>query len=79
MWVLLILLLCWFWGILMIALVLMVFGCRFHFEGKDFGKTNVNNTFDRWSEYTYNAGQKVKQEFTAKEEPKAEEGPDREE
>ena len=79
MWVLLILLLCWFWGILMIALVLMVFGCRFHFEGKDFGKTNVNNTFDRWSEYTYNAGQKVKQEFTAKEEPKAEEDPNREE
>ena len=79
MWVLLILLLCWFWGILMIALVLMVFGCRFHFEGKDFGKTNVNSTFDRWSDYTYNAGQKVKQEFTAKEEPKAEEDPNREE
>ena len=76
MWVTLILLLGWFWGIIMISLVLMLFGCRFHFEGRDFGRTNVNSTFDRWSDYTYNAGQKVKQEFTAKGDPASAQNPE---
>ena len=69
-WVLLLLLLVWFWGVIVGAVILMLFGCRFHFEGRDFGKTNVNDTFDRMSDYTYNAGQKVKQEFSSGEKPK---------
>ena len=63
MWVLLILLLVWFWGAIVLALVMMVFGCRFHFEGRDFGRINMNDTFDRAQQKVYETGQKVKEEF----------------
>ena len=66
MWVLLILLLGWFWGTIGLALVLMLFGCRFHFEGKDFGKINVNDTMDKASQKVYETGQKVHDEFSGK-------------
>ena len=66
MWVLLILLICWFWGVIGLALVLMIFGCRFHFEGRDFGKINVNDTMDKASQKVYETGQKVHEEFSGK-------------
>lgn len=66
LWVLLIILLGWFWGTIGLALVLMLFGCRFHFEGKDFGKINVNDTMDRASQKVYETGQKVHDEFSGK-------------
>ena len=66
MWVLLIIMLGWFWGTIGLALVLMLFGCRFHFEGKDFGKINVNDTFDRAQQKVYETGQKVHEEFSGK-------------
>ncbi len=66
MWVLLILLLGWFWGTIGLALVMMLFGCRFHFEGKDFGKINVNDTMDKASQKDYETGQKVHDEFSCK-------------
>ena len=66
MWVLLILLLGWFWGTIGLALVMMLFGCRFHFEGKDFGKINVNETFDKAQQKVYETGQKVHDEFSGK-------------
>ncbi len=66
MWVLLLLLLCWFWGVILIALAMMVFGCRFHFEGRDFGRININDTFDKAQQAAYDAGQRVKEEFKGK-------------
>lgn len=66
MWVLLILLLVWFWGTIVLALVLMIFGCRFHFEGRDFGKINVNETMDKASQKIYETGQMVHEEFSGK-------------
>jgi hypothetical protein len=66
LWVMLILLLCWFWGVMVLALVMMVFGCRFHFEGRDFGRININDTFDRASQKVYETGQKVHDEFSGK-------------
>ena len=68
MWVLLIFLICWFWGTIILALVMMLFGCRFHFEGKDFGKINVNETMDKASQRVYETGQKVHEEFSGKRE-----------
>lgn len=65
-WVALIPLLIWFWGVLAVCLVAMVLGCKFHFEGRDFGKTGINETIDRASKAAYDAGQKVKQEFSGK-------------
>ena len=66
MWVMLILLICWFWGVIGLALVLMIFGCRFHFEGRDFGRININETFDKASQKVYETGQKVHDEFSGK-------------
>ena len=63
-WVLLILLLVSFWGVILCSLVMIVFGCRFHFEGRDFGK--INDSFDRAQQAAYDAGQKVKEEFSSK-------------
>ena len=62
-WIALIPLLVWFWGVLAVCLVMMVLGCKFHFEGRDFGKTGINETIDRASQAAYDAGQKVKKEF----------------
>ena len=53
-------LICFFWGTLLVSLVAMVFGCRFHFEGQDLGRTNINSTMDRagdtarrmWNDFT---------------------------
>ncbi|MCR4804135.1 MAG: hypothetical protein K5981_00575 [Clostridia bacterium] len=75
-WVLLILLILWFWATLITAAVMMVFGCSFHFEGRDFGKASVNDTMDRASQSMYDAGQRVKDEFFSKGEQKNGEGPD---
>ncbi len=55
-------LICFFWATLIIAVVAMLFGCRFHFEGEDLGKTNINSTMDRATDYA----EKVKNDFTAK-------------
>ena len=66
MWVLLILLLASFWGVIGLAVILMLFGCRFHFEGRDFGKINVNDTMDKASQKVYETGQKVHEEFSGK-------------
>ncbi len=67
-WAALIPLMIWFWGVIILCLVLMVLGCRFHFEGRDFGKTRINETIDRASQAAYDAGQRVKQEFSGKSE-----------
>lgn len=66
LWAVLILLLLGFWFFIIAALCMMAFGCRFHFEGRDFGKTRVNDAFDKATEVAYNAGQRVKEEFKAK-------------
>ena len=73
-WVALIPLLIWFWGVVILCLALMVLGCRFHFEGRDFGKTGINETIDRASKAAYDAGQKVKQEFSGKPEDSSDSG-----
>ena len=74
-WVLLILLILWFWATLIAAAVMMLFGCSFHFEGRDFGKASVNDTMNKASQSMYDAGQRVKDEFFSKGEQKNDEGP----
>ena len=55
-------LIAFFWATLIIAAVAMVFGYRFHFEGDDLGKTNINSTMDKATDYA----EKVKNEFKEK-------------
>ena len=44
-------LIAFFWATLIVAVIAIVFGCRFHFEGEDLGKTNINSTMDKASDY----------------------------
>jgi hypothetical protein len=44
-------LIAFFWATLIIAALAMLFGCRFHFEGEDLGKTNINSTMDKATDY----------------------------
>ncbi|MBQ6439653.1 MAG: hypothetical protein IJJ06_05850 [Mogibacterium sp.] len=55
-------LIAFFWATLIIAVAAMVFGCRFHFEGEDLGKTNINNTMDKATDYA----EKVKNDLAGK-------------
>lgn len=61
-WIPVIALLSFFWATLILAVIAMVFGCRFHFEGEDLGKTNINNTMDKATDYA----EKVKKDLTGK-------------
>ena len=61
-WIPIIALLAVFWATLIVAVIAMLFGCRFHFEGEDLGKTNINNTMDKATDYA----EKVKNDFTNK-------------
>ena len=58
----LIALVAFFWATLGIAVIAMVFGCRFHFEGEDLGKTNINNTMDKATDYA----EKVRSDLSGK-------------
>ena len=79
LWALLLIMLCLFWYVLIASLIMMFFGCRFHFEGRDFGRINVNEPFDRAQQKVYETGQRVKNEFSGnvgaepENEPRAEE------
>lgn len=55
-------LLMFFWATLILAVIAMVFGFRFHFEGEDLGKTNINNTMDKATNYA----EKVRSDLTKK-------------
>ena len=55
-------LIAFFWATLILAVVAMVFGCRFHFEGEDLGKTNINSTMDKATDYA----EKVRNDLTKK-------------
>lgn len=55
-------LIAFFWATLIVAVVAMAFGCRFHFEGEDLGKTNINDTMDKASDYA----EKVKKDLSKK-------------
>ena len=55
-------LIAFFWATLGLAVIAMVFGCRFHFEGEDLGKTNINSTMDKATDYA----EKVKNDLTGK-------------
>ena len=55
-------LIAFFWATLIVAVAAMVFGCRFHFEGEDLGKTNINNTMDKATDYA----EKVKKDLSKK-------------
>ena len=55
-------LIAFFWATLIIAALAMLFGCRFHFEGEDLGKTNINDTMDKATDYA----EKVKNDLTSK-------------
>ena len=55
-------LIAFFWATLIIAALAMLFGCRFHFEGEDLGKTNINDTMDKAADYA----EKVKKDLSKK-------------
>ena len=55
-------LIAFFWATLILAVIAMLFGCRFHFEGEDLGKTNINSTMDKATDYA----NKVKSDLTNK-------------
>ena len=55
-------LIAFFWATLIVAVAAMVFGCRFHFEGEDLGKTNINSTMDKATDYA----EKVKNDLSKK-------------
>ena len=55
-------LIAFFWATLVIAVLAMIFGYRFHFEGEDLGKTNINNTMDKATDYA----EKMKDNLTKK-------------
>jgi hypothetical protein len=61
-WIPVIALITFFWATLILAAVAMVFGCRFHFEGADLGKTNINNTMDKATDYA----EKVRNDLTGR-------------
>ena len=61
-WIPVIALICFFWATLILAVIAMVFGCRFHFEGADLGKININDTMDKATDYA----EKVKNDLTKK-------------
>ena len=53
-----------FWLMLILCVVLLLIGFRFQFEGADLGKSNINSAMDSAANATYNAGQRVKAEFS---------------
>ena len=55
-------LIAFFWATLIVAAIAMVFGCRFHFEGEDLGKTNINSTMDKATDYA----EKVRSDLAGK-------------
>ena len=55
-------LIAFFWATLIIAALAMLFGCRFHFEGEDLGKININNTMDKATDYA----EKVRNDLSGK-------------
>ncbi|MBE6041119.1 MAG: DUF4342 domain-containing protein [Clostridiales bacterium] len=55
-------LICFFWTTLILAVIAMVFGCHFHFEGEDLGKASINNTMDKATDYA----EKVREDLTRK-------------
>ncbi len=61
-WIPVLALVAFFWATLTVAVIAMVFGCRFHFEGEDLGKTNINNTMDKATDYA----EKVKNDIAGK-------------
>ncbi len=61
-WIPVIALITFFWATLILAAVAMVFGCRFHFEGADLGKININNTMDKATDYA----EKVRNDLTGR-------------
>ena len=44
-------LIAFFWATLILAVIAMLFGRRFYFEGEDLGKTNINSTMDKATDY----------------------------
>ena len=61
-WIPIVALICFFWATLILAVVAMAFGCRFHFEGADLGKININDKMDKATDYA----EKVKNDLTKK-------------
>ena len=61
-WITVVALIAFFWATLTIAVIAMVLGCRFHFEGEDLGKININSTMDKATDYA----EKVKNDIAGK-------------
>ena len=61
-WITIVALICFFWATLILAVIAIVVGCRFHFEGEDLGKININDTMDKATDYA----EKVKNDLTKK-------------
>jgi len=53
-----------FWLMLGLCVVLLLIGFRFQFEGADLGKSTINSAMDNAANAAYNAGQRMKAEFS---------------
>lgn len=61
-WIPILALAMFFWATLILAALAMLFGCRFHFEGADLGKTGINDTMDKATDYA----EKVREDLSEK-------------
>lgn len=61
-WIPVLALIMFFWATLALAVLAMLFGCRFHFEGADLGKAGINNTMDKATDYA----EKVREDLSGK-------------
>ena len=61
-WIPILVLVMFFWATLILAVLAMLFGYRFHFEGTDLGKTGINDTMDKATDYA----EKVREDLSEK-------------
>ena len=61
-WIPILVLVMFFWATLILAVLAMLFGYRFHFEGADLGKTGINDTMDKATDYA----EKVREDLSEK-------------
>ena len=65
-WVPVIALAMFFWATLILAVIAMLFGCRFHFEGADLGKAGINDTMDKATDYAEKVREDISERVNGK-------------
>jgi hypothetical protein len=65
-WVPVLALAAFFWATLILAVIAMLFGCRFHFEGADLGKAGINDTMDKATDYAEKVREDISERVNGK-------------